>query len=63
VVFNGTKAEGSFRKNVSLDSSTEKRLLFRKVPSSSTANTVKAEVKRTEWMSIKAYLDGQRAHS
>ncbi len=63
VVFNGTKAERSFLTDISLESSIEKRLMFRTVPSSSPANAVQAEVKRSEWSIIKTYLVEQGAHS
>lgn len=60
VVFNGIKAERSFWTNASLDSSIERRLKFITLPSTSPANTTRAEVKRTEWMRIRTYLEEHR---
>lgn len=60
VVFNGIKAERSFRTKAVLEDTVEGRLQFYTVPSSSPANTARLEVKRKEWSTIKAYLDERR---
>lgn len=60
VVFNGIKAERSFWTNASLDESIERRLRFITMPSTSPANTARADLKRAEWMKVRRYLDEPR---
>ncbi|KLU66669.1 uracil DNA glycosylase superfamily protein [Desulfosporosinus acididurans] len=54
VVFNGSKAYATFRKQVGFDFT---NVSFKQLPSTSPANTIKLEEKICQWSIIRSFLD------